>query len=272
MKPPPFEYVAAQSVEEAVAALAEEGDGAKVLAGGQSLLPILNMRLARPSLLVDVNPISGLDSIHVDGDVKIGALARQADALLSAELAAAAPLLVHALRHVGHPATRSRGTIGGSLAHADPAAELPAVLLALDGEVVATGQSGERRIPAAELILGPFTTSLAPDELLTSVVVPRWEGRRLGFAELSRRHGDFALAGAAVLLDPARIVLFGLGGAPTRAHDGERALDDGAGAGEVAELATRGVDAVSDVHADGDYRRRVAAVLVRRAIEEAQGA
>ena len=272
MKPPPFEYVAAGSVEEAVGALAEEGEGAKVLAGGQSLLPLLNMRLARPSLLVDVTRIPGLDSIHVDGDVRIGALVRQADVLGSSELAAAAPLLIEALRHVGHPATRSRGTIGGSIAHADPAAELPAVLLALDGEVVTAGRLGERGIPATELFLGPFTTSLAPDELLTAVIMPRQDRRRFGFAELSRRHGDFALAGTVVLLDPARVVMFGLGGVPTRAHESERALDEGSGATEAAGLATRGLDAVSDVHADGEYRRRMAAVLVRRAIEQAQGA
>jgi carbon-monoxide dehydrogenase medium subunit len=269
MKPAPFEYVSAASVDEAVEMLA--GGEAKVLAGGQSLVPLLNMRLARPALLVDVNRIPGLDSIEVDGSMRIGALARQADTLASGEAGAAVPLLAAALRHVGHPATRSRGTIGGSLAHADPAAELPAVLVALDGEVVASGPGGERTIRADGFFLGPFTTTLGADELLIAALLPRQETRPFGFVELSRRHGDFALAGAVVLLDPARVVLFGIGGFPERALEAERALDDGAGAAEAAEIATRGVTAVDDVHADGRYRLRAAAVLVRRAIEQAGG-
>jgi carbon-monoxide dehydrogenase medium subunit len=272
VKPAPFDYVAAGSVEDAVAALADGGGDAKVLAGGQSLLPLLNMRLARPSLLVDVNPIPGLDGIGANGQVRIGALVRQADALASAELRAAAPLFWAALRHVGHATTRSRGTVGGAVAHGDPAAELPAALLALDGEVVATGPAGERTIAASDLVLGPFTTSLAPDELLTAVVLPRQGTRRSGFAELCRRHGDFALAGVAVVLDPPRVVLFGLGGAPVRAEAAERALDEGADAAEAAELTTLGLEAVTDVHADGAYRLRVASVLARQAIEEARGA
>ena len=179
-------------------------------------------------------------------------------------------MLAAALRHVGHPATRSRGTIGGSLAHADPAAELPAVLLALDGEVVARSRRGERTIGAEALFTGPFATALRPEELLTEVVLPRQDSRPFGFAELSRRHGDFALAGAIVLLRPARLVLFGLGGAPERAPEAERGLDEDAPVAEVADLATRGLDPVDDVHADSAYRRRVAAVLVRRAVEEAR--
>jgi carbon-monoxide dehydrogenase medium subunit len=272
VKPAPFDYVAAGSVDEAVSALAAAADEAKVLAGGQSLLPILNMRLARPSLLVDVNPIRGLDRVGIDGVARIGALVRQADALASPELSEALPLVAAALRHVGHATTRSRGTTGGAIAHADPAGELPAVLLALDGEVTAAGPRGVRTIAAADLFLGPFTTALAADELLTEAVFPRHDARRFGFAELSRRHGDFALAGAAVLLDPARVVLFGLGSEPARAETAERALDEGAEAAEAAELATRGLEAVSDVHADAAYRLRVARVLVRRAVEEARGA
>jgi carbon-monoxide dehydrogenase medium subunit len=266
VKPARFDYVAAASSDEALAAL-ENGE-AKVLAGGQSLVPMLNMRLARPSLLVDINRVPGLDGVELDGGVRIGALARQADVLVS-PAAAEVPVLAAALRQVGHPATRSRGTIGGSLAHADPAAELPAVLLALDGEIVARSTTGERTIDAEALFAGPFATALRPDELLTGVVLPRQGPRPFGFAELSRRHGDFALAGAIVLLRPARLVLFGLGGAPERAPEAERALDEDAPAAEVAELATRDLDPVDDVHADGAYRRRVAAVLVRRAVEEA---
>jgi carbon-monoxide dehydrogenase medium subunit len=266
VKPARFDYVAAASSDEALAALAD--DEAKVLAGGQSLVPLLNMRLARPSLLVDVNRVPGLDRVEVDGTVRIGALARQADVLTS-PAAAAVPVLAAALRHVGHPATRSRGTIGGSLAHADPASELAAVLLSLDGQVVARSRTGERTIDAEAFFTGPFTTALRPDELLTDIVLPPQGSRPFGFAELARRHGDFALAGAIVLLRPARLVLFGLGGSPERAPEAERALDEGAPAAEVADLATRDLDPVDDVHADGAYRRRVAAVLVRRAVEEA---
>ena len=270
MKPAPFEYVAAESVEQAVALLAGGGEDAKVLAGGQSLLPLLNMRLVRPALLVDVNGVGGIDGIEIDGEVRLGALVRQADALAATDLAEAVPLLAAALGHVGHPATRSRGTVGGSLAHADPAAELPAALLALDGSVVAASPRGERTIPAGELLLGAFTSALAVDELLTSVVLPRQGARPFGFAEFARRHGDFALAGAAVLLAPARVVLFGLGGGYERPGEAERALDQGADAAEVSALATRDLEPVSDVHADAAYRRKVAAVLVRRAIEQAR--
>lgn len=269
MKPPPFDYAVAGSVGEAVATLAEAGDEAKVLAGGQSLLPLLNMRLARPALLVDVNRIPDLDRIQVDGAVRIGALVRQADALGSSALAAESPALHEALRHVGHATTRGRGTIGGSIAHADPAAEISAALLALDGAVTATSPRGERTIAAGDLFLGPFTTALAPDELLTSVTLARTGGRRFGFAELARREGDFALAGACVLLDPARVVLFGVAGTPLRAPDAEAAIESGASPAEAAELATRDLEPVSDVHADAAYRRRVAAVVVRRAVEQA---
>ncbi len=270
MKPAPFELVTAATVEEAVVALAGHGDEAKALAGGQSLVPLLNLRLARPAVLVDLNRIAGLDRIEANGSLTIGALARQADVLASAVVADHAPLLREALRHVGHPATRNRGTIGGSLAHADPAGELPATLLALDGEVDVSGPAGERTVRAADLFLGPFTTSLAAAEVLTRVRLPISPGGRFGFAEVARRHGDFALAGAAVSLDPARIVLFGLGGAPTRAPEGEEALERGAPTEEVVALATADLEAVSDVHADAAYRRRAASVVLRRALEQAR--
>jgi carbon-monoxide dehydrogenase medium subunit len=269
VKPAVFEHVPVASVDEAVAALSEHGDEAKVLAGGQSLVPLLNMRLARPSVLVDVNRVAGLDAVEVDGALTLGALVRQADALDSAAVGEHAPLLREALRHVGHPATRNRGTVAGSIAHADPAAELPAVLLALDGEVDVAGPGGERTIAAERLFLGPFTTLLAHDELLTRVRVPLLGDRSFGFVELARRPGDFALAGAAVSLGPARIVLFGLGGAPARVPEAERALEQGAGAAEVAAVAVRDLDPVTDVHADGAYRRRAAEVVLRRALAQA---
>jgi carbon-monoxide dehydrogenase medium subunit len=270
MKPPPFEYARADSVEEAVGLLARAGGEAKVLAGGQSLVPLLNLRLARPELLVDINRVPGLDAIEGNGGLTIGALVRQADALDSAEVAARAPLITEALAHVGHPATRNRGTVGGSVAHADPAAELPAVLVALDGEIVATGPRGERTIPAGSFCSGPFTTALERDELLTAIRVPAAAGSRpSGFVEFARRRGDYALAGAAVVLAPPRVVLFGVGGVPVRAREAERALADGAPAAEVAALAAGGLVPGSDVHAPADYRRRVAAVAVRRALERA---
>jgi carbon-monoxide dehydrogenase medium subunit len=269
VKPPRFDYLAAGSVGEAVLALVDTE--AKVLAGGQSLVPLLNMRVSRPALLVDINRVPGLDRIEVDGGVRLGALVRQADALASPELRRSCPLVCAALRHVGHPATRDRGTVVGSLAHADPAAELPAVALALDAVLVATGPHNERTIAAEAFFTGPFTTALTDGEILTEVVLPLQRSRPFGFTELSRRHGDFALAGAIVLFDPARIVLFGIGGRPERALEAEQALARGGAASEVATLAVSEIRPAADVHADGEYRRRAAAVLVRRAIEEAEG-
>jgi carbon-monoxide dehydrogenase medium subunit len=269
VKPAAFEHLPVASVAEAVAALSDHGDEAKVLAGGQSLVPLLNMRLARPGVLVDINRVPGLDLVEANGALELGALVRQADALDSPAVGTNAPLLREALRHVGHPATRNRGTVGGSIAHADPAAELPAVLLALDGEVDVVGPDGERTIAADRLFLGPFTTSLAPGELLTRVRLPLSGERRFGFVELARRSGDFALAGAAISLGPARIVLFGLGGTPTRVPKAELMLDQGAGADEVAAVAAVDLDPVADVHGDGAYRRRVAEVVLRRALAQA---
>ena len=194
------------------------GGDASVLAGGQSLVPMLNLRLARPSALVDVGRVAALSGISANGALRLGATTRQADALRSSEVAERAPLLAEALQHVGHPATRSRGTVGGSIAHADPAAELPAVLLALDGEAIVASAGGERAIPAAALFLGPFTTALAEGELLTALRFPtRPAGARFGFAEIARRRGDFALAGAAVVIAPghARVALFAVAPAPS---------------------------------------------------------
>jgi CO/xanthine dehydrogenase FAD-binding subunit len=269
MKPPRFEYAVADSVEEAVELLGQHGSDAKVLAGGQSLMPLLNLRLARPSLLVDVNPIRELETIDASAGLTIGALARQADALVSPDVRVRAPLLAEALRHVGHPAIRNRGTIGGSIAHADPAGEPLAVLVALDGEIVATGPRGERTIPASSFCLGPFSTALEPGELLTAVRAPAQDGRRFGFVEIARRRGDFAIAGAAVVLEPARIALFGVAGTPIRAVSAEEALAGGASATEAAALAASSLEPSSDVHASAEYRRRVAAVVVRRALEQA---
>ncbi len=269
MKPAPFAYHATETVEEAVAALAALGGDATVVAGGQSLLPLLNLRLARPSVLVDVNRVAALSGIRANGGLHLGATTRQADALRSPQVAERAPLLGEALRHVGHPATRSRGTVGGSIAHADPAAELPAVLLALDGEAIVLSAGGERTIPASSLFLGPFTTALAEDELLTALRLPDPPtGARHGFVEIARRRGDFALAGAAVVVAPgyARVALFGVAPAAFRATEAERALVQGAGAEEAAHLAAVTARPSGDPHATASYRREAARVATLRAL------
>jgi len=280
LKPAPFKYVAAETVEEAVAALGEHGDEAKVLAGGQSLVPLMNLRLATPGVLVDVNRIAELSGVRANGNLEIGAVTRQAAIERSAEARAAAPLIVEALRHVAHPPIRSRGTIGGTVAHADPAAEIPAVLLALGGEVVARGPGGERTIPADELSQGYFTTALQPDELLTSVRFPaQGPGARTALQEVARKQADFALAGAVVAAnvgddgtcESARIVLFGVADRPVRAPGAEeavtsRSLADVAVLADAAQSAAAGIDPTGDAHASAEYRKEVAGVLVRRAL------
>jgi carbon-monoxide dehydrogenase medium subunit len=252
--------------------LAELGENARVLAGGQSLVPMLNLRLARPSALVDVGRVEELAGISANGALRIGATTRQADALRSPVVRDRAPLLTAALRHVGHPATRSRGTIGGSIAHADPAAELPAVLLALDGEVIVVSGAGERVIPAASLFAGPFETALEEGELLTAVRFGDMpDGARFGFSEIARRRGDFALAGAAVVVAPgyARVALFAVAPCSVRSAEAERALEQGAGAEEAAVLAAAASDPSDDPHAPADYRREAARVATLRALLEA---
>src|SRR4051812_33814261 len=198
MKPPLFEYHAPASIDEAVGLLAEHGDEAKVLAGGQSLIPLLSLRLARPAHLVDVNGLSELAGIANGKGLELGALVRHRAAERSADVKAASPMVAAALRFVGHAAIRNRGTVGGSVAHADPAAELPAVLLALGGEVVAQSERGSRTIPAADMFQGFLTTALEPDELLTAVRFPASPaGAGWSFMEFSRRSGDFAIIGVA---------------------------------------------------------------------------
>ena len=282
MKPAPFEYAAPRSLEEALGLLGEE---VTPLAGGQSLVPMLNFRLARPEKLVDLNGLTELAYLREeDGGLRIGAMTRQA-ALERSELVAARwPLLADAVRHVGHPATRSRGTVGGSIAHADPAAELPAVLLALDGEAIVASGGGERSLPAAALFLGPFATALASrelgaeeffvgplmtaraeDELLTEIEVPPPpDGAGSAFTEYAGTQGDWAIAGAAVVVAPdggAAIALLAAGPTPMRAREAETALANGATPARVAELAAQ---LVAD-----DHRRALTTELVRRAIERA---
>jgi len=266
VKPAPFHYVAPRSLDAALGALAGAED-AKALAGGQSLVPLLNFRLARPERIVDLNTVEELAYIRrADGVLRIGAMTRQATLERSPVVARGWPLLTRAVAHVAHPAIRNRGTVGGSVAHADPAAELPVALTALDARLHARSAArGARTIAAAEFFQAPLMTALEPDELLVEIEVPSPpDGARAAFVEHSRTHGDFALAGAAVVRaggDHAAIALLGAGPAPVRASDAERALHRGASAEEAARIAGAALD--------DDYRRALTTELVRRAIEEA---
>jgi CO/xanthine dehydrogenase FAD-binding subunit len=268
MKPAPFRYEAAATVDAALELLALQD--ARPLAGGQSLVPMLNFRLARPELLVDLNPVDELAGLEAAGSVlRIGAMTRQAALLRSAPVADRWPLLTEAVACVGHTATRSRGTVGGSVAHADPKAELPVALAALDARFHLRSPGGAaRRVGVAELFAGPFMTVLEPGELLVEIEVPAPPaGARMAFVEHARTHGDFAVAGVAVMVAPAAtaataataaIALLGADAIPVRADTAEQALGAGAAAAEVARLAAEGV-------AD-DYRRALLAALTERAL------
>jgi len=275
MKPPPFRYLRPTSLDEALDALASLGDEAKPLAGGQSLMPMLNFRLARPGVLVDLGRIAGLDALTVgDDSLRIGAMARQRTLELDPGIASRLPLMRDALRHVGHIQIRTRGTIGGSLAHADAAAELPALAVALDASVEVRSVRGWRTVPAAELFLGPWTTCLAADELLTQVHIPLgWE--RAVVHELARRRGDFALAGiigARRTSTPhdhgIRLVGFGVGWTPIRLRVAEEALAVGEAPEAVADAAEAEVEPMEDIHADAAWRRDGLRAMAIRAAEE----
>jgi carbon-monoxide dehydrogenase medium subunit len=272
VKPPPFEYVAPTTLDEAVSALAEHGEDAKVLAGGQSLIPLLSLRLARPTALIDLNGVDELAGFSINGKVSIGAITRHRAVERSAELARAVPLLAAAVPYIGHAAIRTRGTIGGSLAHADPAAELPAVALALDATFDVRSTRGERTISAVDFFEGYFTTSLAPDEVLVRVTFPTAApGTRVSVQEMARRHGDFAMAAVLASRGPAgehRIALVNVADRPHRATEAEAAADAGAPDDEVADLATRDLEPAADLHASSAYRKHVAGVLVRRALAD----
>lgn len=280
MKPPPFEYVAPGTLEEAVAALAEHGDEAKVLAGGQSLVPLLAFRLARPSILVDLNGVAELDYVRLDGDrLVLGALGRQRDVERLPGLRERCAVVVEAVENVGHVAIRNRGTVAGSLAHADPAAEWPALALVLDAELELAGPGGRRTVQARDFFVTYFTTALRPDEILAEVRVPLPNGRSGScFLELARRHGDFAIAGVAAHVSlgdgggvrDARIGLIGVADRPVRAEAAEAAIRGGLpGEERIAEAAAAVDEAVEpsgDIHATADYRRHAARVLTRRAL------
>ena len=283
MKPAPFDYLAPTTVEETLAVLREHGEDAKVLAGGQSLVPMLNFRLARPAVLVDINRVQGLDGLDAhDGELRVGATVRQRALERSEAARERLPLVVEAVGLVGHPATRNRGTVAGSLAHADPSAELPAAMLACEATLVARGPGGERVLPAGEFFTDAFRTALAPDELLIEVRIPAHPAGAGGaFVELSRRTGDLPLCGVAALvaLDDggrcrrARVALCGVGRVPARAVEAERVLEgEVLGAESIAEAAERATDGlrpVGSVHGSAAYRRRIAAAMTRRALEMA---
>ena len=285
MKPAPFTYHAPKTLHEAVGLLATHGYDAKILAGGQSLIPTMNFRLAQPSVLIDLNGVLDLASIRPgnDGGVRIGAMSRHAQVEHSPVVAERAPLIHEAMPLIAHPQIRNRGTFGGSIAHADPASELPAVLLTLQGRVQARSQRGLRWIEADDFFLGLFTTALEPDELLTEVAfLPLPPRSGWSVQEVSRRHGDYALVGAAALVEldaagvcqAARLTFFGVGDGPVAAKEAAAALK-GARPGpdsiaQAAELAsTVDVDPNSDIHATPAYRRHLARVLGGRVLTTA---
>ena len=282
MKLPEFEYEAPATMAEAVDLMAEHQDEASLLAGGQSLVPLLALRLARPAVLVDINALDELSGVSAaDGWVAIGAMTREYVAEESETVAESVPLLAAALPLIGHEAIRSRGAIGGSLAHADPAAELPAVAVALDAEFVVRSQWGERVIPASEWFEGYLATSRRPDEILVEVRFPAAEpGSGAAFHEVARRHGDFAMVGLAASLtvadgaiSGARLAFSGLGDVPVRATEAERFLVGEQPSGELfaeaARRATAGLDPPADLHGSSEYRKKVAAALVRRGLRAA---
>ncbi len=271
MIPSAFDYVRADSVEGAIAALAEHGDEAKLLAGGHSLLPLMKLRLAAPSVLVDIGRLTELSYVRDAGDhVAIGGLTRHHDLEASGLLGEQAPILCHAAGQVGDPQVRHRGTIGGSIAHGDPASDLPAVLLALRATMVVRGPDGERAVAADDFFAGFLETALEPTELLTEIRVPKVPGAGWSFQKLNRRAQDWAIVGvAAVSSDSTGIGLVNMGSTPLRASAAESALDGGASIPDAAAMAAEGTEPPVDLNASAEFRGHLARVLVRRALEEA---
>jgi aerobic carbon-monoxide dehydrogenase medium subunit len=283
MKPPSFLYACPRSLGEALALLTEHGEDAKVLAGGQSLVPMLNLRLAGPKVLIDLNRVHELSYARRDGGTfRVGAMTRHRDLEISAEAALAEPLLPRAAREIGHLAIRNRGTIGGSLAHADPAAEWPLVAVALDARLTLRSSTGARTVAAREFFAGPLTTVLEPTEILTEVAFPTAAaGGGFGFRELSRRPGDFAIVAVACRVARegsgvcvgATLAVGGAHGTPIHVAEVEDILKGSRGEPDAlraaAEAVSRAADPGSDVHGSADYRRRMAGVLARRALGEA---
>jgi CO/xanthine dehydrogenase FAD-binding subunit len=282
LKPPKFQYWDPESVDDVVGFLKDHGDDSKLLAGGQSLMPVLAMRLARPDYLIDLNRVGGLDYVREEnGSLRIGALTRQDALWRSDAVRRSCPLLSKAIPFIGHSAIRYRGTIGGSVVHADPSAELPAVMSALDAEFTVKGPGGTRVVPAREFFVTFFTTAVAADELLIEIRVPTVPaGAATAIDELARRHGDFALAGIAAVVhatgsrvERAQICAFGVDEAPVRLESVERLV---AGQDATDELLTeagsqaaQAVEPESDIHASAEYRREMTNVLTRRALKQA---
>lgn len=283
MKPPPFDYHDPRSLDEATALLAECGDDGKALAGGQSLVPLLNFRLAQPAVLVDLNRVAELAYLRrSDRKLQIGAMCRQSRLERSPVAKEGWPLLADALALVAHPQIRNRGTVGGSAAHSDPAAELPVALTCLDAKFKARGVRGDRELSADDFFVTHLTTALEPDELLIEIEVPELPERTgHAFHEYSRRHGDFALGGAAVTYSKdergrcqsARIVLLGAADVPLRASEAEQVLEGEEMSDDLAReagaAATRDIEPTGDIHGSGEYRKRLITAMVRRAVLEA---
>lgn len=282
MKLPSFDYACPATIGEAIALLAAHGGEAKPIAGGQSLVPMLAFRLAAPALLVDLRKLGELRQIKIsEAGVSLGAMVRWRDILGEPRLRQVHPLLVAAVEHIGHYQIRNRGTVGGSLAHADPAAELPGIAVTCEAEIVALGKAGRRVIAAADFFRGALTTALGPDQIITEIRFPIWPGqRRFGFREFARRRGDFALAAAAVMFDAAaqkfrnmRVGAIGVADRPIRLAEVERALEDRpisqAAIAICAAAASAAVDPADDIHASGAYRKTLIGVMVERALRDA---
>jgi len=264
--PAPFDYVAATSAAHALELLATHGDDAKLLAGGHSLLPMMKLRLAAPEVLIDLGRVTELTGITGVGDeIVIGAMTSHADLAASELIRGGAPLLAHAAAQVGDPQIRHRGTIGGSLAHADPAADLPMALVALGGSVELRGPAGSRTVMADDFFTGYFETVLEPDELLAAVRVPSRPGQPWGYQKFTRRANDWAIVGVAAT--GGRIALANMGPVPIRARAAEQAAAGGASAAQAALLAAEGTSPGEDIHADRAFRQHLARVLTRRALE-----
>jgi carbon-monoxide dehydrogenase medium subunit len=285
MKLPPFEYACPTTVSEAVALLASHDGDAKALAGGQSLVPMMAFRVASPSLIVDLRKLAELRQIRIgENGVTLGAMVRWREILDDARLRTAHPLLVAAVEHVAHYQIRNRGTVGGSIAHADPAAEMPGVILTCDATLAVVGKSGERVIKAADFFQGPLMTALEPDEIITEIRLPAWPvKRRFGFQEFARRRGDFALAAALLFYDldgddkarNAHVGAIGIGDTPLRLPAVEQVLNgsviDEAAIAEAEAAASASVDPHDDIHASGAYRKALIGVMVERALRAAAG-
>jgi carbon-monoxide dehydrogenase medium subunit len=282
MKLPPFDYACPTSLAAAVALLASHNGEARPLAGGQSLLPMLAFRVTAPALIVDLRKLNELRQINIaDDGVTLGAMVRWRDILDDARLRRAQPLLVAAVEHVAHYQIRNRGTVGGSLAHADPAAELPGIAVTCDARIAALGKAGTRVIAAADFFRGPLMTALQPDEIITEIRLPPWPARRrFGFAEFARRRGDFALAAAAVFYDQdsgkavnAHVGAIGVADRPLRLGAVEQVLNgnaiDDATIAKAEAAASAGVDPADDIHASGAYRKILIGVMVERALRAA---